>query len=391
MKVLHLFNDYLPNSMNWAANLITNTPDADLYVGASRFLKTNFFAADVAYIEFPLREGEWPTGWRFAPVLDRGTRWMRRHFYPLFLRARIGDVDIIHCHFATAGWEFLRFRKYFQHARLVVSFYGYDYEQVPRRHPSWMDRYRLLFEQVDKFLCEGEHGIELLTALGAPTHKLKVCRLGISPERIAFVSRTKRRGELRLLQVATLTEKKGHVYSLRAFASAYSDCPDMTLAFVGLVRDAEGADILSALKREVRALGLDTRVRFLSAVPYELLHGLFADFHVFIHPSTYSENRDCEGGAPVVLLDAQATGMPVIATHHCDIPSEVIHAETGLLAAERDVGALAAHIRRFYEMDQPEYDTFASAARRHVETAFDVKQNGKLLRSIYGETLADPR
>ena len=34
---------------------------------------------------------------------------------------------------------------------------------------------------------------------------------------------------------------------------------------------------------------------------------------------------DCEGGAPIVLLDAQATGLPIISTKHCDIPDEVSH------------------------------------------------------------------
>ena len=63
-------------------------------------------------------------------------------------------------------------------------------------------------------------------------------------------------------------------------------------------------------------------------------------YHVFIQPSCYTATRDCEGGAPLVLLNAQATGMPVITTTHCDIPDEVIHNETGLLTAERDIEGL---------------------------------------------------
>ncbi len=63
-------------------------------------------------------------------------------------------------------------------------------------------------------------------------------------------------------------------------------------------------------------------------------------------PVATLKDMDCEGGAPVVLLDAQATGMPVISTTHCDIPDEVVHGETGLLSPEKDVGALAELIKK---------------------------------------------
>jgi colanic acid/amylovoran biosynthesis glycosyltransferase len=89
----------------------------------------------------------------------------------------------------------------------------------------------------------------------------------------------------------------------------------------------------------------------------------------------------------VVLLDAQATGMPVISTTHCDIPSEVIDGETGLLAPERDVGGLAEHIRRFYAMDASEYQGFCKRARKHVEEQYDIARNAVALRDIYQDVI----
>jgi colanic acid/amylovoran biosynthesis glycosyltransferase len=376
--------------MNWAGNLITNTPDAELFVAAARFLKTNFFYPNVTYVEFPLREGDWPSGSRFGALADRGVRLARRLTYPRLLKARIGAVDIVHSHFATAGWHFRQFVQPLG-ARHVVSFYGYDYEKVPQSHPAWRDRYRILFDHADMFLCEGAHGAEALCSLGAPADKVRVCALGILPERITPVRRRKDSKALKLLQVATYAEKKGQVYALRAFAMACRDCPNMQLVFVGSTRDAQGAEIMESLRNESDAAGISDRVSFLPAIPYDSLYELFTEFHVFIHPSTYSKDRDCEGGAPIVLLDAQATGMPVIATRHCDIPGEVVHGTTGLLSAERDVDTLASYIRRFYDMDQAEYDRFAQSARKHVEAAFDVKGNAKQLRGLYAEVCASPR
>ena len=116
---------------------------------------------------------------------------------------------------------------------------------------------------------------------------------------------------------------------------------------------------------------------------YASLYAFLGGFDVFIHPSCYAADRDCEGGAPVVLLDAQATGMPVIATTHCDIPEEVVHGETGLLSAEKDVARLAESIRFFYRLEEEDYQPWSLAARRHVETNYDAKKSGLQLKAVY--------
>jgi colanic acid/amylovoran biosynthesis glycosyltransferase len=118
------------------------------------------------------------------------------------------------------------------------------------------------------------------------------------------------------------------------------------------------------------------------------LHDLMRDYHVFIHPSCYSQNMDCEGGAPIVLLDAQATGLPVISTTHCDIPDEVSHGLTGLLSPEKDVESLAKSIEIFYHMGQDEYDEFSVRARLHVSRTYDIRSNAKKLRQLYQEIIS---
>ncbi|HKR03594.1 MAG TPA: glycosyltransferase, partial [Bacteroidia bacterium] len=94
-----------------------------------------------------------------------------------------------------------------------------------------------------------------------------------------------------------------------------------------------------------------------------------------------------EGGAPVVILDAEATGMPVISTTHCDIPSEVIHKQTGLLSPEKNAIALTESIVRFYRMTNETYKRFSEEARSHIEQNFDTVKNTASLRNIYLEYL----
>ena len=119
------------------------------------------------------------------------------------------------------------------------------------------------------------------------------------------------------------------------------------------------------------------------AVNYETLYKTLEGYDVFIHPSCYADDRDCEGGAPVVLLDAQATGMPVIATRHCDIPDEVVHQKTGMLSNEKDIVGLAQSIEYFYNIDDRMFQAFSNNARNHVEENYNIVENSKNLRSIY--------
>ena len=113
-----------------------------------------------------------------------------------------------------------------------------------------------------------------------------------------------------------------------------------------------------------------------------------SNYHVFIHPSCYAANRDCEGGAPIVILDAEATGMPVIATTHCDIPEEVLHNVTGLLSAEKDVSALAESISTFYKMSNETYQQFSNAARKHVVEKFNIQVCANQLQAVYNKIVS---
>jgi colanic acid/amylovoran biosynthesis glycosyltransferase len=182
------------------------------------------------------------------------------------------------------------------------------------------------------------------------------------------------------VQVATFVEKKGHATTVKAFIKAQARCPEMTLTLVG--KDPEG--IRGCIEAMIKDAHLDVRIRIIDWIDFTGLHEFLRGFDVFVHPSRYAENGDCEGGAPIVLLDAQATGMPVVSTTHCDIPSEVVHGSTGLLAGEDDVDSLAEAMEKFCLMGNDEYQGYSARARRHVEDNFDDARCAERLREIYG-------
>ena len=87
-------------------------------------------------------------------------------------------------------------------------------------------------------------------------------------------------------------------------------------------------------------LGIARDVHFVGFLSQPKLHELYANAHLFLHPSEISPNQDQEG-VPNSALEAMATGLPVVATRHGGIPEAVDHGRTGFLVAEEDHVALA--------------------------------------------------
>lgn len=392
LKILHLFNAYLPQTENWAYHLLKNTPDVEIHVGAHHYLKNNFYSPEFRFID------NYYDGLRnFNRRLNKKNpvEFLQKLFIktiPFFFGktedlfadyAKSNKIDLIHAHFADVGWQFLTVA---QKTKLpyFISFYGWDYEKLPFSKPEYVGHFKLLFQKAQGFICEGAHGADILKQLGCPEEKIHIVHLGVQVENIPVHTRVKNPGELKLIQVASFTEKKGQIYALKAFAEALKTYPGMHLTFIGGNGDLTTK---TAVIQLIEKHNLTQKVNILDPVDFSRLHHFLKDYHVFIHPSCYAADRDCEGGAPIVLLDAQATGMPVISTSHCDIPEEVIHGQTGLLSPEKNVPELAEKIRTFYEMDNENYQLFAQNARLHIDQHYDISENGKSLSRVYQNIL----
>ncbi len=384
LNVVQAFHQYLDYTENWAYKLISNLPDTKNYIISKEYLRFNFYNPDFVFIEFPLKKIDvlGKKGF-FTKVFNRLVHYSF-NLYPFYVKSVLKDIkiDIFHSHFAYTGWDYIKLAKKLK-AKHVVSFYGLDYENLPFREPEWEKRYRKLFKEADLFICEGNHGAKILKNMGCPEEKVVVNRLGVEVENIPFYKREKKEKSLKLVQIASFREKKGHIYTVKAFHKALKDCPNMSLTFVGK------GETRKQVEEYVKKENLQDKVSFIDVIDYTQLYSFLKDFDVFIHPSCYSEDRDCEGGAPIVLLDAQATGMPVISTFHCDIPDEVLDGKTGFLAEEKDVESIASFIKKFYFMKKDEYLEFSINARGNVEKYYNIKKNAKNLYNIYRELLKD--
>jgi glycosyltransferase involved in cell wall biosynthesis len=163
--------------------------------------------------------------------------------------------------------------------------------------------------------------------------------------------------------VARLAEQKGQRYLLEAAV----EIPDAGFAIVG------DGELRADLQSRAQELGLGDRVLFTGAradVP-----DLLASFDVFAFPSLFE-------GLCVAVIEAQAAGVPVVATPVGGIRETVVDGETGLLVPPRDPGALAQAIRRLLD-DRDLAARLAAEARRRVRERFSVERMVERTLALY--------
>ena len=366
--------------MSWAYLLLKHTPSVVPHIAALNLLKNKY--QDPKFVFWPNPRYKFPLLWinrLFPTPINLVFRKLKVYDALLYRYAKYQKISILHAHFGNIGADYFSLGSKLS-LPFAVSFYGIDYQRMLQAKPRYRDRYQAMFLKADAFICEGPYGAQRLERMGCPQGKIYVIHLGVEIGKIPFYPRIKIAGHLKMIQVASFEGRKGYIDSVRAFAAALPQCPGLSLDLYGPPSDLQ---VYTTIQESITKLGLGNYIRILPPVSYDQLHLLLREYELILQPSKHQPNGDSEGGAPIVLLDAQATGMPVIATQHCDIPNEVIHNKTGLLAPEGDSRMLAKHIERFYNMGDLEYQSFSKTARLHVEKHFDAAKCGHQMSKLY--------
>jgi glycosyltransferase involved in cell wall biosynthesis len=196
-------------------------------------------------------------------------------------------------------------------------------------------------------------------------HKLHIVRAGIDPP--IGVHKTGENGVAgthrcaRLVCVARLAPEKGHIGLLRAFADLIASGAEAELELLG---DGPEAQRIGA---EVRALGLEQRVHMRGQVPEDVALEAMSNATAVVLASFME-------GLPVVLMEALALGVPVIAPCVAGIPELVEHGVSGLTFPPGDWTSLARMLRRM--LDDPGLGRrLALEGQRRVETEYFVERS----------------
>ena len=328
------------------------------------------------------RKGEIVPRLHEAIVAESG--WERLAFR---LRGRGGRIEstlraarprLIHAHFGTDGLFVLPLARTLG-VPLITSLRGYDVTRSDRAlltsgRLSWM-RYALGKKRLQRsgalFLAVSNALRQQAIARGYPEARTLTHYNGVDLDRFR-PNDTPPEPSL-ILHVGRLVEKKGTKVLIEALRMN-------ALAGARLVIIGDGP-LRGALERQARELG--DRVRFLGALSSDEVANWMRRASVLAAPSVTAADGDSEG-LPNVIVEAAASGLPVVGTIHSGIPEAIEDGATGFLVPEGDAGALAARLADLLGSEQLRRE-MGSAARRLAERKFDRRILTEQLESIYDE------
>jgi glycosyltransferase involved in cell wall biosynthesis len=302
-------------------------------------------------------------------LAGRADRWLywRLRTSPRLQRRLAGSL-LVHAHFGPDGARIARAARVARRP-LLVTFHGYD---ATMRSADLGIDYRPLFRSAAGLICVSQFVRRRLIAAGAPERKTTTLPIGIPVPPDGDAVRAQR-----VLFVGRLVEKKG--------------CGDLLTALSGLP-DPPPVDVIGdgPLRSDLERLAGDLRVpaRFLGAREPAYVARAMSSSMVLCVPSKTAASGDQEG-LGMVFLEAAAHRLPVVSYASGGVPEAVADGETGLLAPEGDVAALARGLQAVVR--DPELAArLGSAGRARVDALFDIDRCTAALERFYDETVTQP-
>lgn len=285
--------------------------------------------------------------------------------------------DLIHSHKYKTTFYALLSRRHTP-CRLVATYHNWLTETWPLRFYAALDKRLARYSEAAVGVSEPV-AQELRRHVPAP----KVRRIGNGVDTEIYrppMSRTDAKRTLGLAgmtlvgYVGRLTAEKGLSYLLRALT-------DMPASFVEPVHAVIVGDgeCRGAIEMEARAQGLSERVHFLGNRRDTPL--LYAAFDVFVLPSLRE-------GFPMVLLEAMASGLPVIATRVGDVDRIIEQNVSGLVIEPANLEALRQSLQAL--LVAPERaKRMGAAARERVERNFSSAKMAHEYLTLYEQVLRE--
>jgi len=213
--------------------------------------------------------------------------------------------------------------------------------------------------------------------------KTYVVRCGLNPREYSFKDSHRFGGgidgKIQLVAIGRLVEKKGFSYLIEGTSCLRKAHVNFNVKIIGAGPLKLDLEILSKMH------GLASMIVFTGQLPTEETKQELNKSDIIIVPSVESKSGEKEG-LPIVIIEAMALGVLVLATEHSGIPEVVKHKVTGLLVPERDSGAICESIKLALRNKKLREECIQNA-RRLILEEFDIAQTAKLKMDIFKKNI----
>ncbi len=217
---------------------------------------------------------------------------------------------------------------------LIVHFHGFDAHKatvIDEYHQA----YQKMFASAAAIVAVSGDMVEQLISLGAPREKIYCNPCGVDTS--YFAGATPDRSPPTFLAVGRFVDKKAPYLTILAFRKVLESCPQARLIMAG------GGPLWNTCRQLTCTLDMEDQVSFLGFQPPVEIANLMQAVRAFVQHSIKTAEGDSEG-TPVALLEASASGLPVVSTRHAGIKDAVVHGETGFLTNEGDIDTMTSYM-----------------------------------------------
>ncbi len=284
-------------------------------------------------------------------------------------------ISHIHAHFAThpalVAW-------------IVHKLTGISYSVTVHAHDIFVDRSMLDLKLRDAVFVGAisEYNREFLAQhLGDwVREKTHIIHCGIQPGLYTGSARIKNDSRFDIVSIGSLQPYKGMQYLVMACALLRARGIPVYCRIIG---EGEERTMLEAL---IARRDLSQSVELLGAMGQADVASVLSGAQVYVQPSVITSSGKMEG-IPVSIMEALATGLPVVASQISGIPELVISGETGYLVPPANVEVLANALENIYH-NPAEANSLAKAGQEKVFREFELSANAQKLSLLFQKTLA---
>ena len=252
---------------------------------------------------------------------------------------RTHNVKVVNIHFPSLGgalFPLLR-RMGLYEGKVALTFHGSDIRYAASTTSIKRMAWKMYIRSVDIVITCSKQLATQVEAL-CPGQPVEVIYNGADIEAFSSVLRTRGPGPRRILHVGKYEENKSHDVLLEALQLLLARRVDCTLTMIG----ARGAALDSVLHR---AEPFGARARVLVDIPHQDIPQYMAECDVFVLPSRAE-------GLPIVLIEAGAAALPVVATEVGGIPEIITNGSSGILVQPNNATSLANALQRVLQNDE---------------------------------------
>jgi glycosyltransferase involved in cell wall biosynthesis len=273
------------------------------------------------------------------------------------------------------------------HLPLVISLHGSDVYVAETFAPARAAA-RAAFARAGAITACSDDLARRAAALGAAPERVETIPYGVDAARFSpdDAARAARRAELCLPEHAPLIFAAGRLVRKKGFEYLIDAVPKLAHGRAAVLALAGEGDLDAELRQRASQAGVQHLVRFLGRVPQDRVAEYLASADVAVVPSV----RDAAGnvdGLPNVVMEALASGTPLVTTQAGGIGAVVVHERTALVVPEGNADALASAIDRLLAQP-PLAAAIGSAARSLAEARFGWGGTAERLERAYERALA---